>query len=1652
MKGKFILLALLLSTFWVGSQAQQNHYRNDYRLEPQGDNQCLTSTGHVKACRGNQVTYRVFSPSAYMVTDYTWHVTGGTIVSQNVINYHSATCTVEWGDGDEGLIEVTPFPEWDCNLFLQVDLVDKPVIGLISSPSYVLPDPGDPKFKMIEVCDGETITLTDNSSIEDNSIAGYYWESPYGTSNSRTYSFTASGPDSYNIIHRVYNKCGCYDEEEIKVVVGEGCPVKLSCFGAVCAHTEATYTVEEPAFHRYYWTVENGTLMDPKEDRTVTVLWGAPASGFGTLTLVGEGSDCACQSRKSFQVPVISDNVPISGPDVICVSEQAEFSLPLWGATEYNWSSSSMYMNATPTTPYSNVVNVTATQPGTYTLTAMVNSEFLKCGPLYITKTIVVKPELGINPIPEQVCVGDVADLFSNNPYGVMCHWTIMKNNQVVYTEDTEHTKYEFEESGVYVIYAESDDYCKRVSTIVTVNRLPRKPVIDGVNEGYINGPHVVCPNSSAYYYAHYGLDRSPDEFYIWNWTSDNQSYSYGGDHVDIDFGNTFNGLNVYALDRVTGCRSESVVYQVSPLQLAPWPYSNNVSMCRGQQITLDDLMDQSANGVIYEWSVNPTNAISIQGSNRNASVTLLANYLNNPQTYVTVSLKRTYCGVEQTNSVTVRLGQIDAPEIGHGALCTTRSNHFYISNPNDASEDSTYWYVDNNLNERVYGTSVYLNVPSNQNNSNNSTHVLGPEQHVVYLHYETEGGCSVLTQSTFTFQYCPPLEAPIDFCNRVTGAFGVVQHCYNSISINNLTGPGLSYNNLTISVYKDGRLICGPTAVTSATQKIIVPEAGTCMIKAEWAYNDNCYHSTAQVTINNHPQVSITNACNGNIIVSAPYNTKVSVAGQLKTITSRILRFVTFSSIPTGDHNVHFEFPGGNCCFDTNIYIYSTSPVIDLNIGDMCVNNALVFSANVEGYAPFKYEWDFGDGSSNKGNNIEHVYNVSGTKTVTLTVKDASGCATTETTTVQILPYDGNQFSNITQSYYGGADACEGTVTVLTANQGAREYEWYNNAGRDQNNHYIAYANVSGAFTLDITTQNYCHKQIWGNVSRPTNLYYPNWYGVISSKSTYCMGETVEVIGDKGPNFEYTWIITRNGGTPETITGQRNLTYVPSQAGTYTVSLTVSDPLSGCTFFPTATTSFYVCPLFTGPVLNLNNPACLSDGPVTVSVTNNPFDSYHVLWSNGSTGNTTQYYTGGLVEAYFIHPSFGCPSQKTSIVIPEAPNFDGFLSGCYRVCPRQYTGDVPLYNLGDGAFSYDMYHNGRYKYSGSLPPVPDYLPVHDDGDYQLVVNYGAGCTTESPLLSIQFDEEACQAIRFDNIHVECKPEDGCVLNYVIYARVWNNTPDPVNIMDVIPSTSSIVNFHPFVVNPGGYEDIIFIMRYDPTTPSGIQFNFIDDRGENAGILGIDLTEWTDCFHDCGYPAQTLLEPVYYEPTQSIFFRFKIDLPVGDIVSVWGDQSEIYFPNYSGGPNFDGLLVLDYGLTSQRVANDEKFCFHVLVCNGGKLCITEVCIPYKEIWDAAQTGNPMHYANEERTELKPVQQTFSLVPNPATSIVNVHDSQIDVPADNIISIEVLSMQGQKVLSVEGTSQFDVSSLPAGAYIVRVVTDTNQHEYLKLIKR
>lgn len=72
----------------------------------------------------------------------------------------------------------------------------------------------------------------------------------------------------------------------------------------------------------------------------------------------------------------------------------------------------------------------------------------------------------------------------------------------------------------------------------------------------------------------------------------------------------------------------------------------------------------------------------------------------------------------------------------------------------------------------------------------------------------------------------------------------------------------------------------------------------------------------------------------------------------------------------------------------------------------------------------------------------------------------------------------------------------------------------------------------------------------------------------------------------------------------------------------------------------------------------------------------------------------------------------------------------------------------------------------------------------------------------------------------------------------------------------------------------------------------------------------------------------------------------------------------------------------------------------------------------------------------------------ALTPNPADGTVQIVGLQ-----DEAIAIDVMDAAGRPVMSVEGTSTIDVSSLPSGVYMVRVkIMATGKVAYMKLVKK
>ena len=100
----FITLQIIFCCCTMG-----NHVRaqvTTVRIVPHTDNQCMlvdrersSSFMGVKACRGNTVMYEAVGNN---ILQYEWTVTGGTYT----LSAGQDICTVTWGNGDMGRIEV----------------------------------------------------------------------------------------------------------------------------------------------------------------------------------------------------------------------------------------------------------------------------------------------------------------------------------------------------------------------------------------------------------------------------------------------------------------------------------------------------------------------------------------------------------------------------------------------------------------------------------------------------------------------------------------------------------------------------------------------------------------------------------------------------------------------------------------------------------------------------------------------------------------------------------------------------------------------------------------------------------------------------------------------------------------------------------------------------------------------------------------------------------------------------------------------------------------------------------------------------------------------------------------------------------------------------------------------------------------------------------------------------------------------------------------------------------------------------------------------------------------------------------------------------------------------------------------------------------
>ena len=1656
------------------------YFKDRVELCEQGFENCLT------ACKGNTVQYTAVCSST--VTQYSWTIFGA---ASYYFTNQNKTAVVTWDYGDVGNISVNVVTADTntCTAEACVLLMESPQIASSTVPAYYIDQQGD---KVIEICLNGTVELMDMSTAGQTPIVGCFWETPFGDASTSNHTITASQTGEYIIIHRVQNECGCEDYEEIKLIVVKSEALELSCYGTVCAGSQETYTLLNPHCWQYMWSVEGGTYtVAPSDPSTIDVQWGNPTSGYGVISIDASFCESPCNALTSIKIPIISQNASISGPDVVCVGDVQQFELPVWGSTSYYWQVIPSSWVTKANTEELNQVLLQFGQTGDYTLQAIYECDFLGCGPDTTTKTIEVKDTMSINSVDNTLCEGATGHY--TTWHGNSVTWRVYdQDNTQIYSTNGIVLNYTFNAAGRYRIEASNGGYCDDAEYWVTVLNNP--PALTSTE-----GPHTACLGSSILLSA---IPTHPN--YYLEWVLLCAPYNTeNGDEVTINYGSEVCDVAVYQIDAENGCRSAAYIHEVDTFRLAASGLPSSVPVCAGD--TLNRTVPLQEN-VLYEWTISPAGVASIQGDHFSNSVTILVNHLtNNQPTYAVVTLKRTCCaGDEYVETFTITAMDAPIPTISYStSVCQGDNANFYVtstvSNPSDYTwhiggsnyVGNTASHIFNQAGNQsftldyhpypscpavvVSGTVEVIPAPVVAPYFDGQNVGVIPYPNASYV-WEVNGNTQQFNSNicpyTTTGTYCCTVTyATTPFCsssgcitiegNNPSGDC-VAMPCSSSVAcatatvaLTNTCG-GQIFWSITPQIFSNAFTY---TDNNSASLNFSYP--GVYTVMATTTVNGQCYQGTTTCTIECVPDFSLSYTCNNPVAFED--KTMCLTSG---LIVSRKIEIqetgITYNNVgsPTTFPLSSFVLGGTNhvtltvylsngqqCQITKELVIDALPTITSLNISQyMCEGTPFCFSATASGSS---FLWDFGDGTYMYGNNIFHSFDVAAA-TVTLTVTNNDNCIGTLSEGVTIVS---NQLQNGTLQLLTQTMVCPGTPQdiVFSIFNSNNFYYWEHSNVGVHNNLYSTYQ--TGDYQVLVTNSYGCKKEAMLNVgflNAPTAR--------ITGNTTYCLGEEVKLNGNTGSSNSYTWTITGPSGSHTFTTP--NIMFTPTQTGVYNVVLDVTNTSSRCT--RTATCTLTVHPQPAAPPISFYNNVCIHTPPVYVHSTASPVQS--LLWSNGFHGSSAEYYAPGFLSAHYIDPATGCPSAKSTLFIPPAPNYDAMLTGCYKHCKQEIPDTLHVYNFyphNFGSFHWDWYENNNWIVGGNT--LLANLPLNNHGFYFLETQYGNGCVSTSPTFSLDTVNLCpCDSIDIE-LTTQCEIADDCSLYYTMDILVHNNSSQPITFNQLYNHASFFSQPLAVTITPHGSETIHVLFEPRNFSTPYVTFTLL-----NAG-LGCETSftvyfDWYECVEEgCELvdDFEATFKPDLSTPHQTSYFNVHLSLSsnASNLQALWCDPPQLLNYYYSPPVDVDALLMLNYAQLTQMAMAGEEICLHAIVCDDGTPCHVIYCVPAEDILneisedmrqltDSITADNDTSIRRLQADTAIPIAAKPYLAPNPARDEVTV----MGIAPEEVSEITVLTMQGGQVAEYCDTHRFSVSRLAKSSYIVRVITIDKQVHYLKLVKQ
>jgi gliding motility-associated-like protein len=1000
---------------------------------------------------------------------------------------------------------------------------------------------------VLDICAGQTAYF-EYSGTNADSLVWMFGDG--GSSNESDPSYTYEQAGTYQLNLLAFNNCTCQDTLTFEVVVADTETPIVDCVGTVCEGMLGTYTTSSTC-NTLHWSVsDNGIVVDGggTDDDFITVQW--IGGDEGIIELLGEDCGAAvCAEPTIIKIPIVSEAVEISGPELVCRGERATYTIPAYEGTSIMWSSSNSAVIESG--QGSNEIVVRWLESASFTTPGFVTVEIDNC---YLgcsgTDTIFVdvRPEFFISGELE-VCANSSENytsinLGNNAPFNA--NWLLEDlNGNVVWQSASSSSFPEVDfpgTSGLYLLTARPvnpGDFCQEESTRA-VYVLPNPAAVDA-----IEGNMVICPGEVQAYEA---ISSDEDVYFEWLVVNGSNSVTMQGNPINVTWGNTppyeVSVVQVNALGEP--CISSAVTLEAEAFA--------NLAVTGPDDGCKDDLSiftTTFAENIDYSWEITPPGAGTIISEPDESTVEIVWHQSGLANVSVTA------CTESASTSIIVH--ELPEPTVLHpDFLC-----------PNETAIVQT--------------TSVYTAYEWKDESDNTISTSSSPELAPGYYlaRVTDEFGC--VGQQTFHIQNFPESQISIStpdvwICcgadpdvhfyaeNTEEGYQYQWYHDGNPVGMNlpeyeaseygiyyvEVTDIfGCTYTSNSINVRED----CGSTPGECGTEG--GPSAGCEMFDFDFT-----------ITEGGECEQRIYENISTGFIPGSEQWTAFNQSGTPIGSSSDPLFNFEYSVPAFYRVRLNLDFPDpDNPGEIINCYYFKIDTILvvaDFESTRVCEGSVTEFE-DISTHLPFtsisSWQWDFDDPMSGANNSSadqhpDHTFTSAGIYDVQLTVADANGCTSTITRSVEVIGGPAVDFAEPEVS-------CANTASTFIADApGSISFLWEfgdpasgdaNEMGVEEGYHRF---DNPGTYTVSLSVENIygCENSISKNVDIAPNPLN----GVIDAApaTTVCEGDLVTLTAPAG-GISWEW---SNGETTESISvGLEDV---------YALTITNAD---GCTYEPEA-------------------------------------------------------------------------------------------------------------------------------------------------------------------------------------------------------------------------------------------------------------------------------------------------------------------------------------------------------------------------------------------------------------------------------------------------------------------------------------------------